>query len=185
MLSSICLAIPLFESLTLSWIGLLSVSLVFLDSRYLLDPCVDRPPCLSRFLPSIVLKALGDWIQFPGNVSLLGLPTIDGGRSSGPLTTKTALMLFGIPFCGDADPEAFVQRVLSRPAINGSTCFLSVLPRGSLLSDSSASMFLFQASWSVRFPKRSSERLSCFCPERSSERLLWVEAVFNVTPQRV
>src|SRR6267142_552521 len=145
-LSSSCPLDSLFESLTFSWIGLLSVSLVFFDSGYLLDLCVDRLPCLSHFLPSIVPKALGDWIQFPGNVSLLGLPTIDGGRLSGSLTTKTALVLF-------------VQRVLSRPAINGSTCFLSVLPRGSLLSDGSVSMFLFQAFWSVRFLKRSSERL--------------------------
>src|SRR6267142_2245099 len=41
-LASSCLSISLFELSTLSWIGLLSVSLVFLDSGYLLDPCVDR-----------------------------------------------------------------------------------------------------------------------------------------------
>src|SRR6266850_3482602 len=158
-LSSSCPLDSLFESLTFSWIGLLSVSLVFFDSGYLLDLCVDRLPCLSHFLSSIVLKALGDWIRFPGSVSLLGLPTIDSGRSSGSLTTKTTLVLF-------------VQRVLSRPAINGSTCFLSVLPRGSLLSDGSASIFLFQAFWSVRFQKPFFKRLSCSYLERLPERLL-------------
>jgi len=140
----------------LSWIGLLSVSLVFLDSRYSLDPYVDRFPCLSHFLPSIVSKALGDWIQFLGNVSLLGLPTIDGGRSS--LTTKAALVLFCISFRGDANPEAFVQRVLSCPAIKWQYVFLSVPPRGSLLSDGSTSMFLFQMSETLAFQRSTPPR---------------------------
>src|SRR6266850_1253838 len=171
-LASSCPLNSLLELLMLSWIGLLSVSLVSFNSGYLLDPCVDRLPCLLCFLPSIVSKALDDSIQLPGNVSLLGLPTIDGGRTSGPLTTKTALVLFGISIRGDANSEAFVQRVLSCPAINGSACFLSVPPRGSLLSDGSTSMFLSQVFGTLGFQSLPPKRLSCFCLERLPERLL-------------